>query len=49
MGTPFESLEKEIQDYWRKGYKGYVVRMEHAGLMARPFKIWVTDFGFTHK
>lgn len=49
MGTPFESLDEKCQDYWRKGYKGYVVRMEHEGLSVRPFKEWIIDFGFTHK
>ena len=49
MGTPFESLDEKDQDYWRKGYKDYVGRMEDEGLSPRPFKIWITDFGFTHK
>ena len=49
MGTPFESLDKDIQDYWRKGYKGYVGRMEDEELSPRPFKEWLQDFGYSHQ
>jgi len=49
MGTPFETLPKEEQDDWRDGYDKYVIRNKAEKLKYRPFKIWITDFGFTHK
>jgi len=54
MGTPFETLPKEEQQDWRDGYDKYVARIEDAkkigeNITSRPFNIWITDFGFTHK
>ncbi len=49
MNTPFDTLPKEEQQEWRDGYKGYVERMKIEKLEPRPFELWLTDFGFTHK
>lgn len=56
MNTPFEDLplektddpDQQYQGEWFKGYDAYVVRMEAVKLKPRPFRIWITDFGYTH-
>lgn len=49
MNTPFETLLKEEQKEWVSAHAEYVVRMKAEKLKYRPFNIWITDFGFTHK
>ena len=47
--APFESLKDKEKQEWREGYDLYAERMRTLSRKPRPFNIWITDFGFTHK
>jgi len=47
VNTPFESLKDEEKQEWVSAYAEYKDRMKAVTLEARPFDIWLTDFGYT--
>lgn len=49
MNTPFKSITEKEQKDWRTGYDMYVENMKRVQNEPRPFKIWITDFGYIYK